>query len=153
MTRNKIPLFFWIFLTAFAMVATFFFSSQNAALSSSSSLRVLSFLLRRFPFLSALGGVERLHIIVRKLAHFTLYFTLGCGLRGLYDYQRRVPAAPAAVLTAALYAASDEFHQRFSSGRGPSLRDVALDACGAAAGCALISLLFFLTRPKNADNP
>ena len=151
MTRSKIPLFFWIFLTAFAVTATFFFSSQNAAASSSVSLRVLSFLLRRFPFLSALGGVQRLHIIVRKLAHFTLYFTLGCGLRGLYDYQKRVPAASAALLTAALYAASDEFHQQFVSGRGPSLRDVGLDACGAAAGVALISLLFFLTRRANRN--
>ena len=146
-----LPLLFWIFLTAFPVFATIGFSSQNAQMSGALSLRILKWLLRHFPFLSALGSVSRLHRLLRKAAHFTLYFIFGCGLRGLLSYQRRVPAIPAVIAIGAAYAASDEFHQRFASGRYASPVDVGIDTCGVIAGCAFVSLLFFLlrkTRPR-----
>ena len=146
--RDFFPLLFWIFLTVLPILATIAFSSQDARMSGALSLRVLKWLLRRFPFLSALGSVSRLHRLVRKAAHFSLYFLLGCGLRGLLSYQRRVPAIPAVIVIGAAYAASDEFHQRFTSGRYASPVDVGIDACGVVAGCALVSLLFFLSRGK-----
>ena len=139
---------FWILLTVLPVVATLYFSSQDAQTSGALSLKILNRLLSRFPFLAALGSVDRLHRLIRKLAHFSLYFVLGCGLRGLFSYQRRVPAALAAIAAGALYAASDEFRQRFSSGRAPSVADVCIDACGVAVGCLLVSLLFFLLRKK-----
>ena len=37
-------------------------------------------------------------------------------------------------LLAILYAASDEFHQSFVPGRGPSVIDVGIDAIGAGLG-------------------
>ena len=137
---------FWILLTVLPILATVGFSSQDAQMSGSLSLRVLKWLLRHFPFLSALGSVSRLHRLIRKAAHFTLYFIFGCGLRGLLSYQRRVPAVPAAIVLGAAYAASDEFHQRFTSGRYASAFDVGLDTCGVIAGCAFVSLCFFLWR-------
>ena len=66
-------------------------------MSGALSLRILKWLLRHFPFLSALGSVSRLHRLLRKTAHFILYFIFGCGLRGLLSYQRRVPAIPAVI--------------------------------------------------------
>jgi VanZ family protein len=39
---------------------------------------------------------------------------------------------------AALYAASDEWHQSFVKGRGPSARDVLIDSAGALAACLLL---------------
>jgi hypothetical protein len=38
------------------------------------------------------------------------------------------------IVLACLYAATDEFHQRFSPGRTASLRDVGIDTLGAAIG-------------------
>ncbi len=146
--RDIFPLLFWIFLTALPVLATLLFSSQDAQISGALSLKVLRWLLARFPFLSALGSVNRLHAIVRKLAHFTLYFIFGCGLRGLLSYQRRLPVVPTVIAIGAAYAASDEFHQRFTSGRYASPMDVALDTCGVIVGCAFVSLLFFLLRDK-----
>lgn len=144
-TRNVPPLALWVALTAFPILSTFFFSSQNAETSGSLSLMILQCILRVFPPLSAFGTAF-LHRLLRKLAHFTLYFILGCGLRGLSTYQRRFPDVPGVVATGILCASLDEFHQHFSSGRAPTISDMALDTCGVAAGCAFLSLLFFLTR-------
>jgi VanZ family protein len=45
------------------------------------------------------------------------------------------------LLGAALYAASDEFHQTFVPNREGCVRDVLIDTCGAAAGLFLLWLL------------
>lgn len=147
--RNVPPLLLWLCLTAFSALATFYFSSQNREASSSLSMGILSWLLSRFPFLSAHFPLGQLHNFIRKLAHFTLYFILGCGLSGLYTYQDRVPRTPAVIATAALYAALDEFHQHFILGRGPQLSDVLLDTCGAACGCGAVSLFFLILERRN----
>ncbi|MBQ6986300.1 MAG: VanZ family protein [Oscillibacter sp.] len=147
--RNAPPLALWVTLTAFPILSTFFFSSQDAETSGSLSLLVLNFILSVCPPLSALG-VPFLHHFIRKLAHFTLYCVLGVGLRGLYTYQRRFPAVPGVVAAGVLFAALDEFHQRFSAGRAPGISDVLLDTCGVAVGCVLLSLLFHLTGRTRA---
>ena len=41
----------------------------------------------------------------------------------------------------ALYAASDEFHQRFTPGRSPSSRDVGIDATGGLIGIAVMRFI------------
>jgi VanZ family protein len=41
----------------------------------------------------------------------------------------------------ALYAASDEFHQRFTPGRSPSFRDVGIDVTGGLIGIAVMRFL------------
>ena len=147
------PLPLWILLTLLPLLATFRFSAQDAAHSGSLSFRILRGLLRRFPFLYAFGSTARLHRLLRKAAHFSLYFTLGCGLRGLSTYQRRFPAVPCVLVAGGLCAALDEFHQRFSAGRAPSLTDVGIDTCGVMTGCLFVSLLFLLFRKRLARAP
>jgi len=46
-----------------------------------------------------------------------------------------------AVSLAVLYAVSDEWHQKFTPGRTPSLRDVCIDASGGFIGLALWCLI------------
>ncbi|HEX9029236.1 MAG TPA: VanZ family protein, partial [Anaerolineales bacterium] len=57
---------------------------------------------------------------------------------GLGD--RRPRAALLALLMAAIYATSDEFHQHFVAGRGSEVSDVLIDSTGAAIGLAAIQL-------------
>lgn len=147
--RNVPPLWLWVTLTVLPLLLTFGFSSQDAETSGALSLMIVKWLVSVFPPLSALDA-EFLHVLIRKLAHFTLYFVLGCGLRGLSTYQRRFPAVPGVVVSGAFFASLDEFHQHFSAGRAPSVFDVALDTCGVAAGCALISLLFLLLTQRRS---
>jgi len=76
----------------------------------------------------------KLHALIRKGAHVVEYFLFGIllfrAIRAPQDgWQFRW--ACLAILFAALYAASDEFHQSFVPSRGPAVADVLLDTGGA----------------------
>lgn len=83
-----------------------------------------------------------LAVAIRKLGHFTeygifsifLYYALAKGRRSAWDSRR----ALASILLAALYSLTDEFHQRFVPGRGPSLLDCGFDTIGAALGMLIV---------------
>jgi VanZ family protein len=76
-------------------------------------------------------GLGTWDLILRKLAHAAEYAVLGAlSLRALRS-------APAAVLLASAYAATDEVHQAFVSGRHGSPLDWLLDTAGAVLGVAL----------------
>ena len=71
----------------------------------------------------------------RKAAHFFEFFMLGILFYFLFSRLKK-PAVPA-FLFSVLAAFLDEGLQMFSD-RGNSLRDVALDSCGAAVGVLLM---------------
>ena len=77
---------------------------------------------------TGLGGWD---LVLRKLAHAAEYAILGALL--VRATGRAWPAFGLGVL----YAASDEIHQTFVSGRYGSPVDVAIDAVGVAVGIAL----------------
>lgn len=76
-------------------------------------------------------GLGTWDLVLRKLAHATEYAILGALL--LRALGRPAPAALAAVA----YAASDELHQHFVSGRHTAPLDVAIDAVGVLVGIAI----------------
>lgn len=87
--------------------------------------------------------IEKLHYAIRKTAHFTEYAVLGVLLwRFVYfnpamaTYRSR--SFGMALLLAALYASSDEFHQKFVPGREAAVHDVMIDTCGAGFGLAVV---------------
>jgi VanZ family protein len=93
----------------------------------------LIFTLSSIPSLSTgLGGWDT---VLRKGAHLTEYAILGALL--LRALGRAVPA----VAAGALYAASDELHQHFVSGRHASPLDVLLDTAGVAVGVYVLRRL------------
>ncbi|MBK9945278.1 MAG: VanZ family protein [Kouleothrix sp.] len=73
--------------------------------------------------------------LFKKSAHFTVYGILAV----LYwrVLPPSVPRARLAWLLATLYAISDEYHQSFVANRHPAVRDVIIDACGAATALLL----------------
>ena len=78
-----------------------------------------------------------LHKGIRKLAHVTEYMIFSLILlRGVRGERKgwQLNWALAALAIAAGYAALDELHQMFVPGRGPAIRDVLIDATGAALG-------------------
>lgn len=78
-----------------------------------------------------------LDFIIKKSAHFCEYFILNTlWFRAL---RQKVPAT--AVLISLAWAFSDETHQIFVPGRGPALRDVAIDSLGIAASVIVINRL------------
>jgi VanZ family protein len=72
--------------------------------------------------------------LVSKLAHVTEYAVLGWLIQHARD-DRRVGWQ--SWLMAAIYAATDEFHQSFTPGRHPLATDVLIDSLGAAIGAAI----------------
>lgn len=140
-------------------ILIFLFSSQNGVISSDASGRVTELILRIFiKGWDELSTKERRLMIsqwaltVRKCAHFAEYAALGfffCGLWESMECRAFLGCATRILIPwifASLYAASDEFHQRFVDGRGPSVRDVALDSLGALAGILLMVLCIAIYR-------
>ena len=82
--------------------------------------------------------------LLRKIAHFTEFAALGatlCWRSGMLE-KRKWMALVSGFGTACL----DEIIQLFVPDRGPSLRDVAIDTCGVAAGMALLLLVHGITN-------
>jgi hypothetical protein len=77
--------------------------------------------------------------LVKKTGHLAMYAALAWAYwRGLTGGAGRVTwrAAALGVILAALYGATDEFHQSFVEGRGATVLDVGIDTLGAVLGMA-----------------
>lgn len=95
--------------------------------------------------------IASVQLVVRKCAHLAGYAILAALLyrafrQGRYIFGR---ATAFAFLSAAVYAALDEFHQSFVPSRTASPWDVMIDCIGAAIALALC-LTFRRKRPPAA---
>lgn len=91
---------------------------------------------------------ERIHYYVRKLAHVTEYFVLAVTVAfPLYVYKvRGIWLMLLAGAFCVAFAGLDEYHQSFVAGRGPSVRDVAIDSIGILPGIILVRIVGFIGR-------
>jgi len=139
------PVLFWSGLIFFASTDTF--SSAHTALVFKPLLRWL------VPSISD-GGIDVIHFLIRKSAHFTEYFVfylLLCrGIRGGRNGWHWSWALTA-WLIAAVYSILDEFHQSFVASRTASPWDSLLDSAGALA--ALFVLFYFYLRLFRSPRP
>lgn len=126
--------------TVAVMAAIIIFSAQSAAESNGLSKSLAENLIRMFPALGDTITVSQLNHYLRKFAHFTLYFVLGCGLTGVATKQKKISPVLLSILVGAVFAGTDEIHQFFSENRGPMVQDVILDTCGVAVGSAFAAL-------------
>lgn len=98
--------------------------------------------------------LQWLHLLFRKGGHVTEYAVLGSllwwalGASSAAWQARRRPVL--ALLLAALYAASDEFHQSFIPSRGAAVTDVLIDCTGAALALTAITLLAAIRSRRDA---
>ena len=124
------------------------FSSQGSAVSNGLSKGILYEIFAFFHIEITPESVKMGNFLIRKAAHFTVYFVLGLGLCGLFHGQTKVRPWIPALLVGAAFAATDEFHQLFT-GRTAMVRDVLLDSCGVAAGCGVSSALWRKWKRKH----
>ena len=84
-------------------------------------------------------AIEQIHFLIRKTGHLCEYaiLCLLCwwALRPVSTDRRR---AVWAILLAACFATTDEFHQSFIPSRGASVRDVLIDTGGATLGMLIL---------------
>jgi VanZ family protein len=132
---------------ALLLMVGIFFASTDVA-SSAHTGPVLAHLLAWVGLARHLtpGQFEVVHHYVRKAGHLTEYALLaGLLHRGVSRHggesggaARWVPRRVLGVLAVvALYAASDEFHQRFVPGRTSSVWDVMIDIVGGTLGLGI----------------
>lgn len=127
------------------MVMIFCFSAQNAEKSTETSSSVVENVLDIVMPKEEITPevVKKYQFPFRKAAHFGIYMLLGFALANAFQYtlnKKWYVSYPASALVSILYAVSDEWHQGFSEGRGPSLTDVLIDSSGAILG-----ILVFIT--------
>ena len=84
--------------------------------------------------------------LLRKLAHFTEFTTLGLLLSMMLRlHQKKIRyALPWGVLAACV----DETIQMFVPDRGPGLKDVGIDSCGVLTGMILLYAGYLLSNKK-----
>jgi len=123
----------WGLVTA-NMLVIFMFSGQTGEDSGELSSLVAAFLSKA----AWLSWVLR-SVSIRKAAHFFIYLMLGVfTLRAAALHTEQTGfRIGAALLICFLYACSDEFHQSFVPGRGPSFGDVLIDTAGALTGIGI----------------
>jgi VanZ family protein len=155
MPRNKKNLILVWSLILLWMIVIFLFSAQPAEETNSLSMNVAELILGAKASINTeingtVGDIAWFNGFVRKFAHFFLYFVLGLlmmyamgksGVRGL-------KACLLSALICAVYAASDEFHQRFVPGREASGMDILVDTAGAAAGLLIYMIITGLRKHK-----
>ena len=147
------------FLTVIWMVVIFAFSSQPDTESSEVSGRVSYQLVEGWNTAFQLEHTEaeleaaalRIEFPVRKCAHMTEYAILALLVLASIAVWRGRSAVKhygLALLTAFLYACTDEFHQLFISGRAGRFTDVLIDTTGAFLGLFLTYLIVCWVRGR-----
>lgn len=124
----------------FWFICSFSLSAQPAVDSSRLSgmlAKPLAVVLQRSG-LSANVAVHEVEGVLRKGAHWTLYFIFGClmffFMRTIWGTQVNIKLWVLLVLVGVAIAALDEFHQFFVAGRSAQWKDVVLDSVGTIMG-------------------
>lgn len=148
-----------LLLVIAVMVMIFCFSAQTGEESGEMSGRLTTWVLnliipdfenfspeRQEAIRSTVG------LLVRKLAHFSEYALLGVSLMlHIAQVQKKITVRLPwlwAWGVGTLYAATDEFHQGFVAGRGPSVVDVTIDSAGVITGVLLMIWILHCKKKK-----
>lgn len=123
------PLLFW-------MLVIFVASTRVGTAQHSGSLvaDVLRFLAPDEPE-GTPEALDKANLLIRKEGHITEYAILTLFALRVFQFgsdRLTFRAWVSSGLLAVLYAATDEFHQRFVPGRTPAVHDVFIDSLGAA---------------------
>ncbi len=122
--------------------AAVIFSMSSATFTASFTGTVLAWIFNFLGIHLTPNEFDRLHFLIRKLAHLTEYAVFAVFLYQALEAGRtrawRWRTALLAILIAGLYSLTDEFHQTFVPGRGPALHDCALDTVGATLGTLIL---------------
>jgi VanZ family protein len=136
-----------------AWMVLIFVGSSDALSADHTSRFIVPFLHWLDPAMSA-ATIATVHMVIRKLGHFTEYAILATllwrGFRGTFSVSGTILAL-SAFIAAAVFAASDEFHQSFIATRTASAHDVMIDCIGAVFAVAVCALLAFRRRAVKAS--
>ena len=134
------------------MILIFFFSNTPANKSSNQSGKVVNIIInviekvtnKNYNDLEREELKNKISLPVRKIAHFTLYFTLGI-LFFLLLKQYNIELKKIVIISllcCIFYACTDEFHQLFVPGRVGTIKDVSIDTAGTILGITIVLKIY-----------
>ena len=145
--------FLWSCISLVICVVIFLFSSQDGIASGNASESVTR---RVFAFVLDEKSIYILEKIIRKAAHYFIYFCLGIStcLALSYFYEgylyKNIQFTNRLLYSGAfcfLYSLTDEYHQSFIPGRNGSFYDCLLDTAGALGGIVFVSsITYFISK-------
>lgn len=96
-------------------------------------------------------GADSVHLVIRKMAHFTEFACLGLLLTWLFGMtgEKKGHLFCMPLLCGMMAACVDETIQVFVPDRGPSPIDIWIDTCGVAAGIAVLLIGHHYMRMKH----
>ena len=146
MKKNLLrALFLSLLITIFVLI--FNFSSQNGEESGSLSKMVTEKIVNTLPYIKDLDFddkekiIENGEIIVRKLAHLSIYTLVGIFAMAFMLYKFGI-----SFLVGLIYAITDEYHQSFVAGRGPAITDVCIDTAGVCIGIVIVLIIISIYK-------
>ena len=148
----------FLILLAIAFYVIFNFSAQDGEISGSLSKKVTEIIvnivskIKTIDLATKVRYIEKLHPIVRKLAHFGVYTVVGFSVMGFmctFD-MKNIFKLLISFAVGVTYAVTDEVHQYFIPGRNASIIDVGIDSLGVLTGIfILITLIVFVEAIVN----
>lgn len=134
-------------------IVIFNFSAQNSEKSTESSDVIVNKVVNTISHVRKKTKKDTLKktvtVVVRKLAHFSIYALLGVWemlLLNTFNLSVKQKILMC-VIFGGLYALSDEIHQNYVGGRSPEVRDVCIDTlgifCGGMLGVAINKVFKF----------
>lgn len=157
---RAVSVIFWgllILWTVFIFCMSAQTGSESSGMSSPFAVKAASIVVPGYEKMTddeQQAAASEIEVIIRKTAHFTEYAILGFLIYLVVQMyvSKRLISFFCAWGFSVLYAASDEIHQLFVSGRSGQIKDVCIDAAGACAGvlaCIFILFILFLVKNKN----
>ena len=153
--KNKIIIIFSWLLVLASMLMIYNFSAENAEKSTTTSGGVVVQILDIFMEKEEITPpvIKKYQFPIRKAAHFGIYMLLGFCMLSAFEKTFKIKIwlnIVFSMISSVLYAISDEIHQNFSAGRGPSPKDVLIDSAGALCGILFFwALLAILHKIEN----
>lgn len=149
---KKIVSLFFLFAW---MGIIFMFSSQEADESENISRNIVTrFIINRYDGYNEMSVEKQaefedtLDFVVRKTAHATEYAILAFLFMNVliaFEIHKKrsiLICVIISILSVAIYASSDEFHQTFVKGRSGNIKDVCIDTLGGTIGCLILLLVY-----------
>lgn len=150
-----------LLLVIAVMVMIYCFSAQTGEQSGAMSGRLTTWVVKLFvPDFENMTAENQeslrstVGFLIRKTAHFLEYALLGFSLMlHIAQIEKKITVRLPWLWAwgiGTLYAASDEFHQGFVAGRGPSVRDVMIDSSGVIVGVLLLLWILHFRKERLA---
>lgn len=137
-----------LILIILCMLFIFSLSSDNGEVSEKKSDSLIvkvteTILHRKLTVEEKEKYIEKTVVLVRKSAHFTLYFILGLlVISFLKEFGLSRKSIIISIIMVLLYAVSDEIHQTFIPGRSGEVLDVLIDTIGGSLSTVLYYLIY-----------